>query len=44
MDMGMLGFPGSDLPDAGFRPPPQEPGTWNLAGTCTLVNTPHITT
>ena len=24
--------------------PPQEPGTWNLAGTCTLVNTPHVTT
>ena len=24
--------------------PPQEPGTWSLAGTCTLVNTPHVTT
>ena len=24
--------------------PPQEPGTWNLGGTCTLVNTPHIPT
>ena len=23
--------------------PPQEPGTWHLVGTCTLVNTPHVT-
>ena len=30
-------------PMQGFAPP-QEPGTWNLAGTCTLVNTPHATT
>ena len=23
---------------------PQEPGTWNFGRTCTLANTPHVTT
>ena len=47
-------WPRPPVPDGWFSstpcrvpPPPQEPGTWNLAGTCTdctLVNTPHATT